>query len=108
MTSPLRVLAEHLDQTGERQRDVSEGFGAAERRTDGVTQRVGFSHGLVCAPSVAALGSAQTSRAAATTAVRAVSDRLAENLGTASATYTAQDRDGQRELDGQVGPPHRG
>ena len=104
MTDPLRVLAEHLDQTGGRQRDLSEAFGAAERLTDGVTRRVGFSHGVVCALSVAALGSAQTSRAAATRAVQSVAGTLADNLGTASSDYGSTDAGGQADLDGQVQP----
>jgi hypothetical protein len=104
MSGDLRVLAEELDQTGGRQRDIGEAFGAAERLTDGATQRVGFSHGIVCAPSIAALAAVQASRAAATRSVQSVSGQLADNLGTASAEYTATDRYGREELNSQVPP----
>ncbi|GAT15129.1 ESX-1 secretion-associated protein [Mycolicibacterium thermoresistibile] len=104
MGGNLEVAASDLTGLAGGQRDVATTLGSAEAATDGVTGKVLQTHGIVCAPTIAALGAAQMSRSNAAKAMERISNDLAEKLDTAAAEYTRTDQQGQQTLDGEMRP----
>lgn len=104
MVDDLKVTTDALTRIAGLQRDLASSITGVDAFTDGVTQSVITSHGLVCAPTIAAIGEAQMSRSAATQALNSMSNLLAKRLDTAAADYTGTDHQGGGSLDGQMHP----
>lgn len=104
MSDDLKVTTAELTELGGRQRDAATGVGAAESATDGATMNVARTHGLVCAPTIAALAAAQQSRSAATQAMQNISNGLATKLDSAASEYQSTDQEQGANLDGQMRP----
>ncbi|MGV0811356.1 ESX-1 secretion-associated protein [Mycolicibacterium boenickei] len=104
MVDDLKVSTDALTRIAGLQRDLATSITAVDAFTDGVPQSVFTSHGLVCAPTIAAIGEAQMSRSAATEALNSKSNLLAKWLDHAASDYTGTDDSGKSNLDGQMHP----
>lgn len=102
MSGELQVSASDLREVSERQRQVASSVAAAAQTANGTTALVTATHGLVCAPTIAAIGAAGFSRDAAAAAMRSVSSSLAEKLDEAAANYERTDIDEAADLDGEM------
>lgn len=100
----MRVNTGDLRGLAGQQQGVGSAIVTAGHTTNGVAKNVAISHGLVCAPSIAALMSANVSRGAAVQAMQAVSNRLATKLQTAAGHYDGTDQQQASGLDKQMPP----
>lgn len=98
----LGVEAADVTDLARRQQEVVTGIGQSQQITDGATAHVTTTHGLACAATAAAVGFAQTSRAAAATAVQGVSTALSEKLQTAATHYSSADHQESGNLGNQM------
>lgn len=104
MSDELKVRPADLNQLANQQRDVAAGVEAAEHATDGATEQVLLTHGIVCSLTAAALGAAEWSRSTAAQAVQSVSNDLAGKLDSAADRYTRTDQQERGKLSEQMRP----
>jgi hypothetical protein len=100
----VTVVSTDLQQVSTSQDQVAANAVIAGRTTENTAWNVGASHGLVCAPTAAAVAAAITARAAAVGRMQAASNDLSAKLTTAAADYDATDREQCRNLDGRLPP----
>ncbi|WP_193044637.1 ESX-1 secretion-associated protein [Mycolicibacterium baixiangningiae] len=104
MTDNLRVTASHVRQLAARQAEAAAGIETASTVTDGLGVAMWMTHGIICAPSNAAMGATESARDAACAAMKSVSNDLSTKLGTAAERYEGTDRAGRARLDEQMPP----
>lgn len=102
MSGELQVNTADLRGLAGQQQQIASAIVTAGHTTNGVAKNVAISHGVVCAPSIAALMSANVSRGAAVQAMQAVSNRLATKLEAAAGHYDGTDQQQAAGLDKQM------
>lgn len=99
MSGELGVVTSHVRELAAKQGEISAEIGPAGAATQGVTQDVAVSHGLICAATSVALGSANTARGRAAAAMQKTSTELQAALQTAAGHYDATDAAASGSLD---------
>ena len=103
---PTVVIVGRQDQATplSRAQEMATDIASAGLTTQETTQNVWFSHGLVCAPTNAAVTGAVASRGAAAGTMQAASTVLASRLDSSAALYDNTDQQQQGQIDGQMHP----
>ncbi|WNG88199.1 type VII secretion target [Mycobacterium sp. ITM-2016-00317] len=110
MTSPggeLHVVPSHLRDLSSRQRDAAADIADAAPLTATEAGSVLRSHGIACRSTYLAAQDAALAKAKAGTAVRLMSEALAENLDSAAEKYAWTDQDSGGNIGGTMRPGHR-
>ena len=100
----LKVTTAHVRELSARQGEAAAQVGAAGSATDGATQNMWMSHGVVCAAANMAVEAASAARKAACQAMAGVSQDLDQKLTTAAQRYDQIDQASQADIDGQMHP----
>jgi uncharacterized protein YukE len=100
----MTVTYGELQRLSARQDRIAESLVAAGSTTQDTVQNLVVSHGVVCAPSTAAITEAVTARTSAAATMGSISTELSGKLRHGAASYDGTDQKQQGRLNGQVPP----
>jgi Excreted virulence factor EspC, type VII ESX diderm len=100
----LQVTNEHPTTLADQLDDVSKAITNANGETSGIVKSVWVSHGVVCGACNVGVATAQSGRNAASAAMKAVVDDLANKLRVAESRYAGTDSGSGKNLDKQILP----
>src|SRR5947208_1390313 len=100
----VTVQPAYLDELATQHEGAISEIGSALSGVDGTAKDLWFDHGVVCGAAIQEMEKTEGERARAGEAMQEVSAAIAENLCTASASYTATDEQASDVLDDQMLP----